>query len=1025
MKKFTCITVFFILMWQSNAQLSFDTSCTTSFEDISTTGVSLTLGDDTEANIVIPFPFTLDGVSSSDLRVGNNGGILFGTTTGQVTTSSSPTGIGFFPFSDDIGATMGDVYWETLGIAPNRSVVIMWHNKDHFEVPGSEATFEVILQETTNEITFLYQDTDFGNVTYDDAISAGILINGANGSYVYSTNEALAGVTCIHWVIPSCNPPTDLATTNVTTTSIDLAWTDNAGTSNYEYVVQSQGTGTPSGVGTTTTNNPLSISDLTSATAYEVYLRADCGASDFSDWVKMNFATACDPFISFSENFDATQEIPMCWKTSINSSSTFAGIFVEDNTAYSEPNSVAFKNSFDAAAELLLITPELTDLPNNTHRIRFMASGGTDYTLIVGTMSDPLDASTFTEVSTLNVPSGFNQYTVEFTNTTTDNYVAIKHGVGAGYRTINLDDFSWESIVSCADPSDIDVSAITTTDVTVSWTENGSATEWEYVIQNSGIGTPTTGTNTSTNSISIASLSPNTTYEVYVRAKCGASYSYWVGPKTFTTDCAFFGSFTENFDTTADGGMTDCWSSIVNSSSTYSKVSVENNISNSAPNSVELYNSTDVTGDMLLISPQLTDLPNNTHRLRFMAKGELGYTIKMGTMSDITDASTFSFMQEVTLTSSYYEEYTVNFTNSTTNENIVFKHGLGGTIRFIRIDDVVWEPIPSCLKTTEINISDVTTSNVTISWIENNAATAWEYVIQTQGTGTPTSSGVSTMTNPVTDTSLNINTDYEIYVRSMCEVGDVSEWTGPFNFTSSCNTIGDFTENFDTTAIGEIPDCWSTIINSSSQSSIVSVSNVSFDSSPNSVDLYNADDLTAELFLLTPPLTDLANGAYRIRFKASGGTSDTLLLGTMSDPTNPSTFTLVESLAISNSFAAYTINFTTLTTDTYIAFKHGLEGIYHRIAIDDVVWEPNPTAKINSLDAVNFSYYPNPVSNILQVNATEKITSILVFNMLGQEVKNMKSTNINTIDLSNLSKGTFFVKVQIGQHFGTFKIMKK
>jgi len=50
---------------------------TFNFVDISGTGTALNLTDDSEANITSPFPFTFYGVTSSNLRVGNNGGILF------------------------------------------------------------------------------------------------------------------------------------------------------------------------------------------------------------------------------------------------------------------------------------------------------------------------------------------------------------------------------------------------------------------------------------------------------------------------------------------------------------------------------------------------------------------------------------------------------------------------------------------------------------------------------------------------------------------------------------------------------------------------------------------------------------------------------------------------------------------------------------------------------------------------------------------------------------------------------------
>jgi hypothetical protein len=204
MKKITLLLFMSLAFcWQNNAQLSFDNTCLTSFDDISTTGTVLVIGDDGERNITLPFAFNLDGVSSSNLRVGDNGGILFNTTTGNVGTGPTPTAQGFYAFADDLDSDYGDIRWQVLGTAPNRRAVIMWNNRPRYSNSASGGTFEIILYETSNEITFLYQDTDFGfNNPGNDAASAGIRVVGANGIYIYSTNTALGGVTCINWTPP-------------------------------------------------------------------------------------------------------------------------------------------------------------------------------------------------------------------------------------------------------------------------------------------------------------------------------------------------------------------------------------------------------------------------------------------------------------------------------------------------------------------------------------------------------------------------------------------------------------------------------------------------------------------------------------------------------------------------------------------------------------------------------------------------------------------------------------------------------
>jgi hypothetical protein len=166
------------------------------FVDISGTGTALNLTDDSEANITSPFPFTFYGVTSSNLRVGNNGGILFNATTGDVgitnaTLPNATIGLAMLPFWDDMDSDTGNVYWEVQGSAPNRTLIVEWYNRPHYSNVGA-ATFEVILYEGSNVIEYHYLDTDFGNASYNAGISATVGINW-DGSVAlqYSYNQAV------------------------------------------------------------------------------------------------------------------------------------------------------------------------------------------------------------------------------------------------------------------------------------------------------------------------------------------------------------------------------------------------------------------------------------------------------------------------------------------------------------------------------------------------------------------------------------------------------------------------------------------------------------------------------------------------------------------------------------------------------------------------------------------------------------------------------------------------------------------
>lgn len=162
------------------------------FTDISATGTALNLADDGEANITLPFSFPFYGGSSANLRIGNNGAILFNSTAGDVgfsnTAMSSAPNNYIAPYWDDIDSDTGNVYWQVLGVAPNRYGIVQWHNRPHFNNIGS-VTLQAVLYEDGN-LLFQYQDVDFGNASYNSGVSATIGIRGANAaqSTQYSFN---------------------------------------------------------------------------------------------------------------------------------------------------------------------------------------------------------------------------------------------------------------------------------------------------------------------------------------------------------------------------------------------------------------------------------------------------------------------------------------------------------------------------------------------------------------------------------------------------------------------------------------------------------------------------------------------------------------------------------------------------------------------------------------------------------------------------------------------------------------------
>ena len=73
-----------------------------------------------------------------------------------------------------------------------------------------------------------------------------------------------------------------------------------------------------------------------------------------------------------------------------------------------------------------------------------------------------------------------------------------------------------------------------------------------------------------------------------------------------------------------------------------------------------------------------------------------------------------------------------------------------------------------------------------------------------------------------------------------------------------------------------------------------------------------------------------------------------------------------------------------------------------------------------------FTLYPNPAKDVLNIQAKQDLTinSIEIYNQLGQIV--MASTNtLNTIDVSNLASGTYFVKINTQKGSANVKFVKE
>ena len=169
---------------------------------------------------------------------------------------------------------------------------------------------------------------------------------------------------------PSCLAPTNITATNITGSSSDISWTAGDSETVWEYVLQAAGTGEPTGAGIATTANPLSLSGLTPNTAYEIWLRADCGG-DFSSWVSTDFTTLPAPIVPDYIN-DFTVFPGDLW-TSGSPNGSFTSAWIADGFANNGSTGAAKSNIYFSNSIQVLESP-IFDLSGGVYYLNMKAA---------------------------------------------------------------------------------------------------------------------------------------------------------------------------------------------------------------------------------------------------------------------------------------------------------------------------------------------------------------------------------------------------------------------------------------------------------------------------------------------------------------------------------------------------------------------------------------------------------------------------------------------------------------------------
>ena len=116
-------------------------------------------------------------------------------------------------------------------------------------------------------------------------------------------------------------------------------------------------------------------------------------------------------------------------------------------------------------------------------------------------------------------------------------------------------------------------------------------------------------------------------------------------------------------------------------------------------------------------------------------------------------------------------------------------------------------------------------------------------------------------------------------------------------------------------------------------------------------------------------------------------------------------------------------------TDAFVQYGFGIAGINANPAdeatLGSVVVTTN-SLSVNDFNAINVSLFPNPTSDNITIESDKHITDVLIYNTLGQTVKNgsPQATNFS-LETSNLNSGVYFVNLKTDTASKTLKFIKQ
>ncbi|MDD3892596.1 MAG: choice-of-anchor J domain-containing protein, partial [Bacteroidales bacterium] len=664
------------------------------------------------------------------------------------------------------------------------------------------------------------------------------------------------------------------------------------------------------------------------------------------------------PYTDFVESFDESKEMPLGWSSLMPMG--INALSIQTSYARSAPNSVKI-NTSNTPYNTMLVSPAVNFAPGESFRLRFWMNGNASASVEVGLLADPSDSTTFTSLESVALAKAWTYQENEVAITHEQlAYIAFKYTSKGS--TVYLDDISLELIA----PYAVEVSALTE-DKSIA--EGGNVT-FAAIISNMGSLSETFDLAVTSdlvtsisdkdgNSISSILLDIGETDTVYVAATAPASVST---PEEKPVLLAVTSQQAEEATAQAEFSLYSYepyaeleqgfesgtsfplgWLPIQTQDNLMKIYSSSYN-ANSGDHYLHFSNASE-TDIVMLVMPAVQQYA--LYRVSLYAKGNPSFEI--GTVSDPYHPETFVSFSDVLTTSYSYDYYQFDLAATDGIKYIAVKMITDGSYNSLQVDDISVTPVGEFEMVSEITDLGKTSFAGGFAWynveIDNTgygndiydltSSSDWTTAIFDMVDGTEISS-VSIDAGELNSVMLRVEIPVEGVIDA--ELVDatitVTSQNGDVETTNTVSTIGynpvaEIVENFDENST--MPQFW-IVHDGSSSTARINTSTSNSNSPNNSLSLYRSSYSEVDPQVALPAL--IGEAKYQLSYWVKGSLGATILVGTLDDPNDTTSFTQLSSYEVFGAYTQQKFDFNVADGPTCLVFKNASKGT--TIYVDDV-----------------------------------------------------------------------------------------